>query len=94
MKSSLAKIAASDDANERLSNIERFGPFNEGWQVVVWGRKNSVPKFPMNESAPCCGFQCQTCEVDPGSKFWCKGPIAEGVRALLVHLRHLAHLKA
>ena len=80
MDSAIAKTLALDDGQSRLESIEKFGAFNEGWQHVVWGPKFQQPKIPMNQSAPCCGFQCQTCEVDPDSKFWCKGPMKEHVR--------------
>lgn len=78
MESAIAKTLALDGGKQKLIGIEKFGPFNEGWQHVVWDAQYTKPKIPINESAPCCGFQCQTCEEDPESKFWCKGPIATG----------------
>lgn len=82
MDSAIAKTLALDEGRQKLDSIEKFGAFNEGWQHVVWGADFTLDgrsKIPIHESAPCCGFQCQTCEVDPDSKFWCKGPIKEHV---------------
>lgn len=80
MKSAIAKTLARDNGREALDGIERFGAFNEGWQHVVWGAEFSKPQIPINASAPCCGFQCQSCVDNPDSKFWCKGPMKEHVR--------------
>lgn len=78
METAIAKTLAQDDGQKKLEGIEKFGSFNEGWQHVVWGSKYSNPKIPINESGSCCGFQCQTCEENPDSKFWCKGLIKVG----------------
>jgi hypothetical protein len=84
MEAGIAKVLAEDNGRMDLDNIERFGALNEGWQVGVWNANFTTPKIPANQSAPCCGFQCQTCAEDPASKFWCKGSIGEWVRCLLL----------
>lgn len=83
MKTAIAKTLARDNGQEALETIEKLGAFNEGWQHVVWGSKSHSPKIPINASAPCCGYQCQSCADDPDSKFWCKGLNKEHVRKSL-----------
>lgn len=74
MESASTKIF-NELGQEALDGVEKFGAFNEGWQHAVWGRFADGSKLPMSAAAPCCGFQCETCEENPESKFWCRDPI-------------------
>lgn len=52
---------------QRLEGLRKFGAFNQGWFHGVWS--------PDENAGACCGFQCESCEENPASKFWCGGII-------------------
>jgi hypothetical protein len=68
METAIAAVAEfSSNPEERLTNIRKFGAFNQGWFHGIWADDGNA--------GACCGFQCETCEVNPESKFWCGGII-------------------
>ena len=67
MKVATEETLEQNNGQKTLENIQKFGAFNEGWFHGVWEADENA--------ASCCGFQCETCEVNPDQKFWCGGPI-------------------
>jgi hypothetical protein len=62
----VAEQATLEKGGQALLDKERLlGHFADGWRVARWIPDNTT-------AAPCCGFTCETCAENPGSKFWCR----------------------